>query len=110
MLKQGVSEGFGFHSLRLFYAIKELKSDKVRLFFFEVKAERKVIVRTVTLNAEDIKTLLDEGELYLSSDKTIYFSDVEGFKLELSYKGDGYKPIKAVIDFVYDENIKFTEG
>ena len=65
-------------------------------------------MRTIEIYPNDLKTLVQEGALYLNdSSRTIYL-DPDGY-MDMNYQGDGYKPVKITIDFEYDENLKFTE-
>ena len=69
-------------------------------------------MRTVKLNAGEIKDLLRQSETDLgSASRTVHlFDEGEGLEIIMNYEGYGYKPISATIDFEYDENIRFSEG
>lgn len=69
-------------------------------------------MRRIVLEKNGIKELLSEGEVYYGcANKTIQLFDVgNGLELQMNWNGDGYKPMKMIIEFEYDEKIKFTEN
>ncbi len=68
-------------------------------------------MRTIELNAEELKELLHNGEIPFGlACRTIHlFDEGAGLEMLMNYEGYGYRPVKVSIDFEYDENIKFTE-
>ena len=69
-------------------------------------------MRTIELNANELKELLLQGEISLGfASQTLHlFDEGSGLELLMNYLGYGYKPVKVSIDFEYDEDIKFTES
>ncbi|MBR1620275.1 hypothetical protein IJ674_10350 [bacterium] len=62
----------------------------------------------IKLDAEKFNTLLKDGELFINPNHSIYLYDVgEGLKMEMNWKGYGYKVKKVTVEFECFDNIKY---
>lgn len=70
------------------------------------------MAREIELTGQELEELINNKELYLGlASRSIHIFPTESEKEEIimNYDGEGYRPIRVVIEFEYDEDIKLTE-